>query len=130
MLEIFNTKKYDNNIAVTNGTDNYTFYDLKSLIAAEIKFLKNKKDNIVILPEDNFSFIIQFFASLFCSKNIYLITDKSRLKSLDVEYDILESHVKEPAKVFEFTVDIFKPLINFYTSGTSGTPKKIKKNLY
>lgn len=130
MPEIFTTGKYHDNIAIINGRFKYTYYDLKSLIASEMDFIKDKKDNVVILAGDNFSFIIQFFASLFCSKNIYLITDKARLNSLDFEYDILDGFVDKLSENFNFNIDITKPLINFYTSGSSGAPKIIKKSLY
>ncbi len=129
MLEVFTTNEYDSKIAVTDGINNYTFYDLKRLIAAEINFLKNKKDNVVIIEGDNFSFIIQFWAALFCSKKVYLITDKNRLKNLDFEYDVLEGYVKEPSEFLNYDIDILSPLVNFYTSGSSGTPKLIKKSL-
>ena len=74
--EIFTTGKYDNRIAVTDGVRNYTFSNLKNLIASEISYIKDKKNNVVIIGGDDFSFIIQFFASLLCKKNIYIITDK------------------------------------------------------
>ena len=65
MLEVFYTNKYDNKIALTDGEKNYTVLELKNLIASEILRIKDKKDNVVIYNEDNFAFIIQFFASVF-----------------------------------------------------------------
>ena len=132
MLEkIFATDKYDNKIAVTNGLDRYTFKELKDLIASEIQFLKDKKDNIVILGGDNSSFIIQFFASLFCHKNVYLLTDRTRLKDIDFEYDLIEGYINVPTINYKFdNIDITQPQINFFTSGSSGSPKIIKKSLY
>jgi len=129
--EIFTTSKYDNKIAVTDGVKNYTIADLKNLITSEIKFLKNKKENVVILAGDNFDFIIQFFASILANKNIYLITDKTRLKNMEFEYDLLEGYIKEKNADFNFKyIDITQPKINFYTSGSSGSPKIIKKSLF
>ena len=130
MLEFFTTDKFDNKIAVTDGKKNYTFNDLKKLISAEINSIKDKKENVVILGGDNFSFIIQFFGALACSKSIYLITDKNRLNSINFDYDLLKDYSKESAKIIDFDIDISKPFINFYTSGSSGTPKIIKKSLY
>ena len=66
MFDIFTTNKYDDKIAVTNGKNSYTFSDIKKLIASEINYLKDKKKNVVIVGGDNFAFIIQFFASVFC----------------------------------------------------------------
>lgn len=129
--EFFTTDKYDNRIAVTDGVHNFTILDLKRLIASEMEFLKDKKENIVIIAGDNFSFIIQFFASLFCDKSIYLITDKTRLNCINFEYDLLEDYVKQPTENPKFkNIDIRQPKINFYTSGSSGTPKIIKKSLH
>lgn len=120
MLEkIFTTSKYDNKIAVTDGIKNYTVADLKNFITSEIKFLKSKKENVVILAGNNFDFIIQFFASIFANKNIYLITDKTRLKNMEFEYDLLEEYIKEKNTDFNFKyIDITQPKINFYTSGS------------
>ena len=131
LQKIFTTCKYDNKIAVTDGLNDYCFTDLKRLIALEMNFLKSKKQNIVILAGDNFSFIIQFFASLFCNKNVYLVTDRTRLNNIGFEYDLLEGYIKEGNTDFEFkNIDITQPIINFYTSGSSDTPKIIKKSLY
>ena len=128
--EIFTTGKYDNRIAVTDGVRNYTFSNLKNLIASEISYIKDKKNNVVIIGGDDFSFIIQFFASLLCKKNIYIITDKTRLKNIDFEYNMLESYIKEPLTDYKFpNFDMVKPLVNIYTSGSSGSPKIIKKSL-
>lgn len=131
MLKSFTTSKYNNKIVVTDGVNNYSWHDLKCLIAAEINYLKNKKNNVIILSGDNFSFIIQFFASIFCNKNIYLITDKSRLNNLDFEYEILDNYDKTPVESFQFPeINPKSIIINFYTSGSSGCPKIIKKSLY
>ena len=134
MIDVFTTSKYDNKIAVTNGEQNFTFAELKKLIIAEANYLKDKKDNLVILNHDNFDFIIQFFAALICSKNIFLVTDKNKLNSLKFDYDLLEGYIKEPLKTtqakIDIDIDIFKPLINFYTSGSSSEPKVITKSLH
>ena len=130
ILEIFTTNKYDKKTAVTDGDNDYTFYDLKCLIASEMNLLKEKKNNVVILPNDNFAFIIQFFASLLCLKNIYLITDKTRLNNMNIDFDVIEGYEKKTNEIPKFNIDISKPLINFYTSGSSGKPKVIKKSLY
>lgn len=129
--EIFATNKYDNKTVVTDGAKDYTVSDLKSLIAAEMQYINDKKDNIVIVGGDNFSFIIQFFASVFLGKNVYLITDVTRLKNIDFEYDLVEGCEKAGYANFDLKhIDFTKPLINFYTSGSCGSPKIIKKSLY
>ena len=75
MLDIFYSNKYDNKTAIINNKKEYSFLDLKKIISANIQIIKNKKDNVVILGEDNFSFIINFFASIFLNKNIFLVSD-------------------------------------------------------
>lgn len=131
MIELFTTKKYDNKIVLTNGDKKYSLYQLKMLVASEMEAVKSMKKNVVITGDDNFSFVIQFFASVFCEKNIYLVTDKTRLKDITFDYDIIEDCTLEPLGSYEFPkIDIERPSINFYTSGSSGTPKIIQKSIF
>ena len=131
ILELFSTNKHDDKIVLIEGHKEYSLHQLKGLIAAEIEYLKLKKNNIVITSENNFYFVIHFFASMFCGKNIYLVADKTRLKEIQFDYDILENGIFAPIENYEFpALDIKRPLINFYTSGSSGTPKIIQKSLY
>ena len=131
MLDLFLTNKYDSQTAVINNGRKYNFSQLKALISGQIEQLKNKKENIVIATDDNFIFIIQFFASVFSNKNIYLLSDKTRLNNLKFDFDTpcdLELKTKENY-IFP-KVDTKKVIINFYTSGSSSEPKVIKKSLY
>ena len=134
MLEVFKTSEYDKNIAVINGEQSeqqYSYGDLKSLIAGRIQYLNNKKENVVLLGGDNFSFIINFFASVYSGKNIYLITEKSRLNDLDIEYSVLGNVDNQAQGTFiPKEIDTKKVVINFYTSGSSGKSKIIKKSLF
>ena len=131
IIDIFKTNKYDNKTAVMNGNKSYTLSDIKSLIGAEIENIKNKKENIVILGKDNFSFIIEFFAALFCNKNIYLISDKSKINDLKIDFDILNYEEKEGIKNYVFPeININKPSVKFYTSGSTGSPKLIQKSFF
>ena len=130
MLEIFTTSEYDNKIAVINGDRAYTFGELKRRIAFQAVKLKNKY-NIILLGGDNFGFIIQFWASIFSGKNIYLISDKTRLNGIDFEYDIAEYESDGELEGFDFSgIDVNKAVINFYTSGSSGCAKVIQKSLF
>ena len=130
MLEFFN--EYKNKIALISGGTTFSYNEIKSMIAWEIENLKNKKDNIAILSGDNFSFVIQFFASIYCNKNIYLITDKTRLKDLCCDFDILETINEENIiENYKFPeIDLQKDAVNFFTSGSTGKPKSIKKSLF
>ena len=131
MLELFKTDKYDNKIIVISDNKKYSVLDLKKLIAPYIEILKNKKENIVISTPDNFVFIVQFLASIFSFKNIYLISDKTKINNIDFDFDTIDDI--ELNKKEEFIcpdIDIKKTIINFYTSGSSASPKIIKKSLY
>lgn len=131
MLEVFTTSKYDNKIAVINGEKSYTFFDLKGLIAKRMQQLREVKDNVVIIGGDNFSFIINFFASIFTNKTIYLVTDKNRLNELDFEYYLL-GNINENTTA-TFIAPQINPndiVIKFFTSGSSGRAKTINKSLF
>jgi len=130
MFDIFYTSKYDDKIAVITDKCTYTFSDIKRQIAFEVEFLNSGIDNVVILTENNFNFLIHFFAGIFSGKNIYILSDKNRLKNLDFEYVILDEVTGEGIDNYKFPeVDREKPLIRFYTSGSSSEPKMIKKSL-
>ncbi|MCR5261971.1 MAG: AMP-binding protein [Candidatus Gastranaerophilales bacterium] len=130
--EILYTNKFDNKIAVTNEKGKYTYGDIKKLVFAEMTEIKNLKENVVITGGDNFAFIMQFFASLFCNKNLFLITEKTRLNSLNADYDVLDGYPENIAdeKIIFPQIDINKPAINFFTSGSAGIPKNIRKSLF
>lgn len=131
MLEIFSTNKYDNEIALINGSKSITYKTLKNIIAGYIEILKDKKDNVIISTENNYYFIIQFFASVFSKKNIYLITDKTRLNTINIDYDILDCNLFSESKDYKFPeINPDNIIINFFTSGSSGKPKLIKKSLF
>lgn len=131
MFEIFTTDKYDNNIGISDGVKNYTYKQLKQLVASEIEHIKGKSENVVILSGDNFAFVIQFLASLFCGKKIYIITDRARLADLDFKYYLLEDYKHEFIENYDYPeIDIKKPLFHFYTSGSSGKPKSICESFY
>lgn len=64
-------------------------------------------------------------------KNIYLISDKTKLNTLDIEYDILDTNTKADVSDYKFLeINPKEIIINFYTSGSSNKPKTIKKSLY
>ena len=125
MLDIFKTSKYDNFVFV----DEYSVFDIKEFVAFNISKLKNLKENIVVLPENTLDFIITFFAGIFCQKKLYLMQDIQKLNSLDFEYDILKVEYKK--QKFEYNeMDFKKPLVHFFTSGTTNGAKCISKSIY
>lgn len=130
MLEILTNNKYDDKTTVISDNTVYTILDLKRKIAGTALKLKDKKQNIVILNSDNYSFIIQFFACIFSEKNIYLVTDKNRLNDIDFDYDIAPNEFEETENPVLQNIDTNNTIINFYTSGSSGIAKVIKKSLF
>ena len=131
LSDIFTTDIYDNNTAVLDDDKNYTFGDLKRIIALEANCLKYKKRNIIIASGNNFNFIIHFFASLFEEKNIYLVSDKSKLKYIDFEYDILDEVESQGNSEYDFLKNnIEKSKIIFFTSGSTTKPKMITKSIH
>ena len=85
ILEKFGTNEYDNNILFVNP--DVTFGEFKSYVWGQVsEFWGNKCENIVLFGDEYFDFAVNFFAAVFAQKNIYLITDKTRLKQLDFEY--------------------------------------------
>ncbi len=129
--DIFYSDKYDNKIAVISGEISYTYKDLKEFIRAQIKYLSGKSENVVISGDDNFNFIIQFLAAIFADKNIYLVTDKKILQDFDKDFYIAEKLSDNTETNYAFPhLDIYKPRVHLYTSGSSGTPKTILKSIY
>ena len=130
MLDIFTTSEYDSFIAVINDNKMYSYKELKSIIAHNVELLKSKKENIVLCGCDNFTFIINFFGSIFAKKNIYLLTDKARLIDLNFEYDLLDNYENKFDENYLFPdINPDKTDITFFTSGSSGNSKLIKKTL-
>lgn len=130
MNEIFGSEIFDERPCIKTGEKIFTLKEIKSFIRGKINVFRNLKENIVILPDDNFGFVINFFAGIFTDKNLYLITDTQILKDFPTEYDIADNIFNENFENFDFPkIDISKPCINFFTSGSTGIPKCIPKSL-
>lgn len=122
--EVFYTQKFDNNVFITNG--NITFKTLKERIAFEVEKIKSLKKNVLINTSNNYDFIIQFLAAIFAAKNVYLVSDKRKIESCDEITEVSDGTIKN----YKFPeIDFSTGNINFYTSGSSGEPKIIKKSL-
>ena len=128
ILEKFYTDKYDNDILFINP--DMTFGEFKRHIYFQInEFKKMPQENVVLFGENYFEFGVNFFASIFAKKNIYLITDKLRLKQLDVDY-ILPQKTSPIDGNIEEKIEAKSVVMNFFTSGSTGEPKSIKKTLH
>lgn len=128
ILEKFFTQKYDTQTLFINP--DVTFGEFKKFVLGQKKeFEKSDIENVVLLCESYFDFAVNFFAAVFARKNIYLLTDKTRLNQVGFEY-ILPDEPAAGEGVFEGEYDPHGIMINLYTSGSTGTPKNIGKTLY
>lgn len=128
ILEKFFTDKYDDWTVFVNP--DMTFGEFKRYVAGQTKeFKKSEKENVVLLCENYFDFAVNFFASIFARKNIYLLTDRTRLSLLDFEY-ILPDAPQACSGAFSGDFDADKIQINLFTSGSTGVPKNIMKTIY
>ena len=74
---------------------------------------------------------MQFFASIYTKKNIYLITDKTRLSDINFDYELLGTQKFEEIENYDFPdINVNNIFINFFTSGSTGSPKTITQSLY
>ena len=128
--KLFTSAKYDNCNILKAKNKLYSLRLIKALIASKIEEIKNYSKNVIILPEDNFAFIINFFASIFSNKNIYLITESQKINDFKEDYYVLNSESLEPIYDYSFPeLDTNKVIINFFTSGSTKEPQNIKKTL-
>lgn len=129
MLEKFYTDAFDNETALIGNEAEFKFKDLKALISNAAAFVKNKKQNIVISESDNFNFIIKFSACIFTGKTVYLASDLTKLPETGIDYDLFSGTEFKPADFKLNKPDENSIIINFLTSGSSSSPKIIKKTL-
>lgn len=128
--EIFYSDKYDNIKFVKNKDKLYSVLEIKKLILAKSRELSKKNENIFIINDNNFSFIINFFACLFAHKNIYLADSVKRIESAKFSYDVADDNLLFLDEYPYFDkIDFSIGNINFYTSGSTSEPKIIKKSL-
>lgn len=129
---------YDKNGSTKLIKDREKFYSIKEImdcVKPVLHKLKNNPNkNAVIISENNFDFIINFLASVFAKKEIFLMSDRKKLFLLDFEYILLSdsSSLKEgntKTGIEPETPDFNNTFINLFTSGSSGKPKHIRKTL-
>ena len=120
MFEKFFTNEFDDEIFLVRKNENYTFANVKKLVAEKAKTLEKTKQAL-LFGEDNFNFIITFFAAVFSGKEIFLADKNVDFKIETTDFD----------GVFEFKeFDLKNVYVNFFTSGSSGTSKIIRKTLF
>ncbi len=131
MLKKFYTSAFDNEILLLTDDSCYSYKTVKSLIISAIEIIQNKKQNIVISEDNNLNFIIKFMACIFAHKNIYLVSDRKKIKDIEVDFDLFDECNFYEIKKTDFPqIDTRKIIINFLTSGSTAKAKIISKSLY
>lgn len=120
MFENFNNSDFNNKILLLNKCEEYSYSDIKQLVQKKYETLPKKKQ-VLISGDDNFDFIITFFAAVFSKKEIYLVD-----KNVEAEIEFTDD---DSALSFD-NVDYKNTFVNFFTSGSCGTFKIVKKSLY
>ena len=120
MFEIFWSNDFDSRIFLVHENKEYTVQEVKNLVAQKAKMLEKTKQ-VLLSGEDNFDFIISFFAAVFSDKEIFLM-DKNIIHYVEKTPD---------ESVFGFKkIDFDKIFVNFFTSGSCGNSKIVKKSLF
>ena len=127
ILEKFYTTKYDEHKIFVNPEMDFGEFK-KYVFAQKSEFEKNKEEDVVLFCDDYFEYAVNFFAAIFAHKNIYLLTDKTRLEMLDFEY-FLPEKPNAFEGVFDDKINSNDIKINLFTSGSTGVPKNIIKTL-
>ena len=106
-IDFFTKNEYDNQPFLRKNGHEFTLKEIKKFVAFQREnFLKSDKENVVLFGDSNFDFMINFFGAVFAEKNIFLLTDKARLKQLDIDYIL-------PENFEEFDVENYKfPTVN------------------
>ncbi len=108
----------------------YKKNDVIKLVLSQMEHIKNY-GTVVVSNRSNFNFFINFFASVFLDKEIYLLSDNNKIKELNFKYELLDEIAEKSVVNVELPkISDNKAVINFYTSGSSGCPKVVKKTLH
>lgn len=127
ILEKFHTTKYDEHKIFVNP--DLSFGEFKKYVFHQkCEFEKHKEENTVLFCDDYFEYAVNFFGAIFAHKNIYLLTDKTRLEMLNFEYFLPQKSGALDGN-FEDKINSNDIMINLFTSGSTGVPKNIGKTL-
>ena len=131
-IDLFTKNEYDNRPFLRKNGRDFTLKEIKKFAAFQREnFLKSDKENVVLFGDSNFDFMINFFGAVFAKKNIFLLTDKTRLNQLDIDYILPEKFEEFHVENYEFpAVNPEEIFVTLFTSGSTFSPKKFKKSLY
>lgn len=138
IFDIFHKTEYDSKIVLINESEPITLETFKKYVSVAIRFLDSNamSKNAVILSERTFDFAIWFFACIYSGREIFFPSDYAKLQYLDFDFVKLEKFETTLLETFLETelytfhkLEISNTFLNFYTSGSSGTPKHVRKTL-
>jgi len=128
--DYFYSDKYDEQIVLLKKQEQISLNNLKKYIYAKVAKLKAYSiENVVIFDENGFDFAVNFFASIFARKKIYLVSSKERLSQLDFEYVLGGENCKIAQNTDFEKINPDETSIQFFTSGSCANPKIIAKTL-
>ena len=91
IFDIFFKEEYKNLEIIKNNNRLFTIEDIRPSVFYLIdKLNESKKKYAAIVSENNFDFYINFLASVFARKEIFLTTDLHKLPAEKNEYIILD----------------------------------------
>lgn len=130
-FEIFNDEKFYNTPIIKDGENIYSLSDIRKFVFPLYKNLTENAANNVLINTDNiFDFFIFLIASIYADKEIYIADNKRISLMSDIKYIELKklSREKKEGEISPH-INLDKIYINLFTSGTTGVPKKIQKNV-
>ena len=134
IFELFNKSEYQSMPLICNDGSIYKIEDVKKIITPVAKSLiQNDCNKVVIVSEKNFDFVINFLASVFAGKEIFLLTDSKKISILDFDFiklDDVNLKSQQDFKSVPFNIpDFDNTFLTLFTSGSTGLPKKVRKSL-
>ncbi|MBP3924044.1 acyl-CoA synthetase [bacterium] len=129
--EYFYSSKHDKEIVIVKNDEKFSLGLLKKYIFSKSEIFKSSPvKNVVIMEENGFDFVVNFFAAVFAQKEIYLVSSNERLKELDIEYICAQNDNKTSDCVNFSQINPDDIFIKFFTSGSCAQPKVITKTLW
>lgn len=119
----------DEKIVIRSNGNYITWQELKKIICPIVSALKSdRRTKFLITCDSNFEFVKNFLAGIFSEKELYFLSDSTKINHFNEDY--IKNIEPELCEVFDLKVPNFNDvIINFYTSGSTGIPKCVRKSL-